>query len=95
MFSLEIVVTMPYALLLFQRPSFLVYVLVWQVYDTVNSVVELMNKLAPPTTPGENRTLSEWFLRWARSTHEMILILLLLLHCSTSEGDLSEREPSP
>ena len=34
-----------------------------QVYATVNSVVELMNKLAPPATPGENRTLSEWFLR--------------------------------
>ncbi|CAN0259910.1 unnamed protein product [Ectocarpus sp. 6 AP-2014] len=36
-----------------------------EVYDTVNSVVDLMNKLAPPATPGENRTLSEWFLRYS------------------------------
>eukprot|EP00752_Nemacystus_decipiens_P009077 g8104.t2 len=36
-----------------------------EVYATVNSVVELMNKLAPPSTPGENRTLSEWFLRYS------------------------------
>lgn len=32
-----------------------------QVFDTVNTVVELMNKLAPPMDVNEKRTLSEWF----------------------------------
>lgn len=32
-----------------------------QVFDTVNTVVELMNKLAPPMDVNERRTLSEWF----------------------------------
>eukprot|EP00904_Undaria_pinnatifida_P001042 jgi/Undpi1/10939/HiC_scaffold_3.g01465.m1 len=36
-----------------------------QVFSTVNSVVELMNKLSPPADPSENRTLSEWFLRYS------------------------------
>ncbi|CAM9251051.1 unnamed protein product [Laminaria digitata] len=36
-----------------------------QVFSTVNSVVELMNKLSPPAEPSENRTLSEWFLRYS------------------------------
>ncbi|CAN0123965.1 unnamed protein product [Ascophyllum nodosum] len=35
------------------------------VFTTVNSVVELMNKLSPSSDPSENRTLSEWFLRYS------------------------------
>lgn len=36
-----------------------------QVFDTVNTVVELMNKLAPPMDVNEKRTLSEWFKTYA------------------------------